>query len=178
MTVRVQQAPFDAQAEADALRAGDLDVGAVVTFVGTVRDLNDEDAGRATGRPEPAPPSGEDSRGPHRGAVSALTLEHYPGMTEKALESIVDEARSRFDVRRILVIHRVGTLAPGDPIVLVAVTGAHRGAAFDACRFVMDYLKTRAPFWKKERTREGDRWVDARASDDEAAERWDAARPS
>ncbi len=152
MPVRVQQAPFDAQAEADALRAGDLEVGAVVTFVGTVRDVNDGSA------------------------VGELTLEHYPGMTEKALEAIVDEARSRFDVRRILVIHRVGTLAPGDPIVLVAVTGAHRGAAFDACRFVMDYLKTRAPFWKKERTREGDRWVDARASDDEAAERWEAAR--
>jgi molybdopterin synthase catalytic subunit len=146
--VRIQEAPFDAQAEADALREGDFDVGAVVTFTGTVRDVNDGDA------------------------VGTLTLEHYPGMTEKALEAIVDEARERFDVRRILVIHRVGTLAPGDPIVLVAVTGAHRGEAFDACRFVMDYLKTRAPFWKKERTPSGDRWVDARASDDEAARRW------
>ena len=150
MSVRVQTAPFDAQAEADALRAGDLDVGAVVTFVGTVRDVNDGDK------------------------VGALTLEHYPGMTEKALEAIVDEARSRFDVRRILVIHRVGTLAPGDPIVLVAVTGAHRGEAFDACRFVMDYLKTRAPFWKKEQTAEGERWVEAKSSDDRAAERWQA----
>jgi molybdopterin synthase catalytic subunit len=176
VSVRVQTAPFDAQAEADALREGDLDVGAVVTFVGTVRDVNGGDDGRATGRPEPAPPSGGGGRRPLRGDVSSLTLEHYPGMTEKALEAIVDEARLRFDVRRILVIHRVGTLAPGDPIVLVAVTGAHRGAAFDACRFVMDYLKTRAPFWKKERTPEGDRWVEARASDDEAAGLWNAPR--
>ncbi|HQU50136.1 MAG TPA: molybdopterin synthase catalytic subunit MoaE [Casimicrobiaceae bacterium] len=152
MRVRIQTGPFDAQAEADRLRAGDLDVGAVVTFTGTVRDVNDGDA------------------------VGALTLEHYPGMTEKALEAIVDEAHRRFAVRRILVVHRVGTLAPGDPIVLVAVTGAHRGEAFDACRFVMDYLKTRAPFWKKERTPQGERWVDARTSDDEAAERWERAR--
>jgi len=123
-----------------------------VTFTGTVRDVNEGDA------------------------VGALTLEHYPGMTEKALEAIVDEAHARFAVRRILVIHRVGTLAPGDPIVLVAVTGAHRGEAFDACRFVMDYLKTRAPFWKKERTPAGERWVEARASDDEAADRWERPR--
>ena len=152
MRVRIQTGPFDAHAEADRLREGDLDVGAVVTFTGTVRDVNEGDA------------------------VGALTLEHYPGMTEKALEAIVDEAHARFAVRRILVIHRVGTLAPGDPIVLVAVTGAHRGEAFDACRFVMDYLKTRAPFWKKERTPEGERWVDARASDDEAADRWERPR--
>ena len=151
MRVRIQTGPFDAQAEADRLRAGDLDVGAVVTFTGTVRDVNDGDA------------------------VGALTLEHYPGMTEKALEAIVDEAHRRFAVRRILVVHRVGTLAPGDPIVLVAVTGAHRGEAFDACRFVMDYLKTRAPFWKKERTPAGERWVEARADDDEAAARWSPA---
>lgn len=154
MSVRVQTAPFDAQAEADRLRANDLDVGAVVTFTGTVRDVNDGDT------------------------VGALTLEHYPGMTERALEAIVDEARSRFDVRRILVIHRVGTLAPGEPIVLVVVTGAHRGEAFDACRFVMDYLKTRAPFWKKERTPSGDRWVEARASDDDAALRWTSPVPT
>ncbi|GMU72772.1 MAG: molybdopterin synthase catalytic subunit MoaE [Burkholderiales bacterium] len=152
MRVRIQSGPFDAQAEADRLRADDLDVGAVVTFTGTVRDVNEGDA------------------------VGALTLEHYPGMTEKALEAIVDEAHARFSVRRILVIHRVGTLAPGDPIVLVAVTAAHRGEAFDACRFVMDYLKTRAPFWKKERTPEGERWVEARASDDEAADRWERPR--
>ena len=152
MRVRIQTGPFDAHAEADRLREGDLDVGAVVTFTGTVRDVNEGDA------------------------VGALTLEHYPGMTEKALEAIVDEAHARFAVRRILVIHRVGTLAPGDPIVLVAVTGAHRGEAFDACRFVMDYLKTRAPFWKKERTPAGERWVEARASDDEAADRWERPR--
>jgi molybdopterin synthase catalytic subunit len=150
MTVRIQTAPFDAQAEADALRAGDLDVGAVVTFVGTVRDVNEGDS------------------------VSMLELEHYPGMTEKALEAIVAEARERFDVRGVTVVHRVGVLAPGDPIVLVAVTGAHRGEAFDACRFVMDYLKTRAPFWKKERTPQGERWVEARDSDDDAAARWSA----
>jgi molybdopterin synthase catalytic subunit len=148
VSVRVQTAPFDAQAEADALRRGDHDVGAVVTFVGTVRDINDGDA------------------------VTTLELEHYPGMTEKALEAIEAEARERFDVRGIAIVHRVGPLAPGDPIVLVAVTSAHRGAAFDACRFVMDYLKTRAPFWKKERTPQGERWVEARADDDDAAAAW------
>ena len=148
MTVRIQTAPFDAQAEADALRQGDHEVGAVVTFVGTVRDVNEGDA------------------------VTTLELEHYPGMTEKALEAIEAEARQRFDVRGIVIVHRVGPLAPGDPIVLVAVTSAHRGAAFDACRFVMDYLKTRAPFWKKEQTAAGERWVEARPSDDAAAERW------
>ncbi len=150
MTVRIQNSPFDAQAEVDALREGDLEVGAVVTFVGTVRDVNDGDA------------------------VATLELEHYPGMTEKALEAIVDEARARFDVRGVLVIHRVGVLAPAEPIVLVAVTSAHRGEAFEACRFVMDYLKTRAPFWKKERTPAGDRWVEARDSDEDAAARWSA----
>lgn len=151
MSVVIQTGPFDAQAEADALRKGDLEVGAVVTFVGTVRDLNEGDA------------------------VATLELEHYPGMTERSLEAIVDEARSRFDIRGVRVIHRVGVLAPGDPIVLVAVTSAHRGEAFDACRFVMDYLKTRAPFWKKERTPSGERWVEARAADDEAAARWSTA---
>jgi len=148
VSVRVQTAPFDAQAEADALRQGDHEVGAVVTFVGTVRDVNEGDA------------------------VTTLELEHYPGMTEKALEAIEAEARERFDVRGIAIVHRVGPLAPGDPIVLVAVTSAHRGAAFDACRFVMDYLKTRAPFWKKERTPQGERWVEARADDDDAAAAW------
>ena len=148
MSVTIQTGPFDAQAEADALRQGDLDVGAVVTFVGTVRDLSEGDA------------------------VATLELEHYPGMTERSLEAIVDEARARFDVRGVRVIHRVGALAPGEPIVFVAVTSAHRGAAFDACRFVMDYLKTRAPFWKKERTPAGDRWVEARTADDDAAARW------
>jgi len=148
MPVRVQAGDFDVSREIAALRHGDRRVGAVATFVGTVRDVNDD------------------------ASVSTLTLEHYPGMTERALEAIAAEARMRFDVYDVLVIHRVGTLAPCDQIVLVAVTGAHRGEAFDACRFVMDYLKTRAPFWKKERTPEGDRWVDARASDDEAAAAW------
>ena len=149
MPVRVQTADFDVGREVAALRAGDPRVGAVASFVGTVRDVN-EDA-----------------------AVSALTLEHYPGMTEKALEAIVAEARTRFDILDALVVHRVGELAPLDQIVLVVVTGAHRGEAFDACRFVMDYLKTRAPFWKKERTAGGTRWVDARASDESAAAQWE-----
>ena len=154
MTVRVQTADFDAGKEIAALRAGDARVGAVATFIGTVRDVNDASQ------------------------VSSLTLEHYPGMTEKALESIVAEARTRFDILDVLVIHRVGTLAPTDQIVLVAVTGAHRSEAFDACRFLMDYLKTRAPFWKKESTPQGSRWIDARASDDEAAKRWEAPATS
>jgi len=148
VTVRVQQADFDAGAEIAKLRAGDGRVGAVASFIGTVRDVNDD------------------------ASVSRLTLEHYPGMTEKALEAIVAEAKQRFDVFEALVIHRVGELGPTDQIVLVAVTSAHRGEAFDACRFVMDYLKTRAPFWKKERTPEGERWVDARTADDAAAARW------
>jgi molybdopterin synthase catalytic subunit len=148
MTVRIQVADFDAGAEIAGLRARDPRVGAVATFIGTVRDVNDA------------------------AHVTTLTLEHYPGMTEKALEAVVAEARGRFDIIDVLVIHRIGTLAPADQIVLVAVTGAHRGEAFDACRFVMDYLKTRAPFWKKETTPQGERWVDARASDDEAAARW------
>jgi len=148
VAVRIQSTPFDAQAEADALRRGDHEVGAVVSFVGTVRDVNEGDT------------------------VASLELEHYPGMTEKALEAIEAEARQRFDVRGVLVVHRVGPLAPGDPIVLVVVTSAHRGAAFDACRFVMDYLKTRAPFWKKERTPQGERWVEARDADDDAAATW------
>jgi molybdopterin synthase catalytic subunit len=148
MAVRVQTEDFDVAHEIAALRAGDARVGAVASFIGTVRDEND--AAR----------------------VSALTLEHYPGMTEKALQAIVTEARTRFDIYEALVIHRVGTLKPTDQIVLVVVTSAHRGEAFDACRFLMDYLKTRAPFWKKERTPEGERWVEARASDDSAAARW------
>jgi molybdopterin synthase catalytic subunit len=148
MTVRVQTADFDAGHEIATLRAGDARVGAVASFIGTVRDVNDA------------------------ANVSTLTLEHYPGMTEKALEAIVAEARVRFDIIDALVIHRVGALVPTDQIVLVAVTSAHRGQAFDACRFLMDFLKTRAPFWKKEVTADGERWVDARASDDEAAARW------
>ena len=148
MPIRIQEQDFDVSAELAALRAADKRVGAVASFVGVVRDLND---------------------GSH---VSTLTLEHYPGMTEKALAKIIDEARHRWDFYDALVIHRVGPLEPGDQIVLVAVTSAHRGESFAACQFLMDYLKTRAPFWKEEQTAEGERWVEARASDDEAAARW------
>jgi len=139
---------FDVGAEIARLRAGDRGVGAIASFIGTVRDVNDD------------------------AAITGMTLEHYPGMTETALAEIVDEAHRRFDICDALVIHRVGALAPGDQIVLVAVTSAHRGMAFDACEYVMDLLKTRAPFWKKERMPDGERWVEARASDDEAAGRW------
>jgi molybdopterin synthase catalytic subunit len=147
--VRIQHEDFDVGAEIGRLRAGDAKVGAVASFIGLVRDLND----------------GAD--------VAAMTLEHYPGMTEKALEAIVSQAKSRWDVYEVLVIHRVGELKPTDQIVLVAVTGAHRGEAFAACEFVMDYLKTEAPFWKKETTPDGSRWVDARESDDTARARWE-----
>jgi molybdopterin synthase catalytic subunit len=148
MTVRVQTDDFDIGAEIARLREGDRSVGAIASFIGTVRDVNDAST------------------------ITGLTLEHYPGMTEAALDEIVAEARRRFDICDALVIHRVGALAPGDQIVLVAVTSAHRGAAFEACEFIMDWLKTRAPFWKKERLADGERWVEARASDDEAARRW------
>jgi molybdopterin synthase catalytic subunit len=153
MTVRIQTTDFDVARELDALRARDPRVGAVAAFIGTVRDVNDGSA------------------------VAAMTLEHYPGMTEKALAAIVDEAKARWDILEALVVHRVGPLAPADQIVLVGVTSAHRGEAFAACEFIMDYLKTRAPFWKKEATPEGARWVEARTSDDEAAARWEAATP-
>ena len=148
MPVRVQTGDFDVAGEIAALRAGDPRVGAVAAFIGLVRDINDA------------------------AAVTTLTLEHYPGMTEKALARIVDEAKSRWSVYDALVVHRVGELKPTDQIVLVVVTGAHRGEAFAACEFIMDYLKTRAPFWKKEQTPAGERWVEARASDDDAAARW------
>jgi molybdopterin synthase catalytic subunit len=151
MTVRVQEADFDLNAELTALRAGDPRIGALASFVGLVRDINDG------------------------AGVSEMTLEHYPGMTEKALEAIVDEAKARWDIFGALVIHRVGPLKPCDQIVLVAVTSAHRGEAFAACEFIMDYLKTRAPFWKRETTPDGARWVDARETDDSAAARWQAA---
>jgi molybdopterin synthase catalytic subunit len=150
--VRVQTADFDVAAEIAALRAGNPGVGAVASFIGTVRDVNDA-----------AP-------------VRAMTLEHYPGMTEQALAAIVAEARERFDIFDVLIIHRVGALTPADQIVLVAVTSAHRDQAFDACRYTMDYLKTRAPFWKKETTSDGERWVDARASDALAEARWKGTR--
>ena len=148
MPVRVQTENFDVGREIAALRANNPQVGAVASFVGIVRDLSAGDT------------------------ISTLTLEHYPGMTEKALAQICAEAKSRWDIYDTLVIHRVGELKPTDQIVLVAVTSAHRGEAFTACQFIMDYLKTRAPFWKKEETPQGERWVEARTSDDEAASRW------
>jgi len=148
MAVRVQREDFDLGREVDALTQGKPKIGAVASFVGLVRDVNDG------------------------AGVSAMTLEHYPGMTERALADIVAEAQSRWDFMDALVIHRYGRLAPGDRIVLVAVAGAHRGACFAACEFIMDYLKTRAPLWKKEHTAEGARWVDARDADEGAAERW------
>jgi molybdopterin synthase catalytic subunit len=148
MPVRVQREDFDAGAEIAALRAGNRGVGAIASFIGTVRDLN-EGAG-----------------------VAAMTLEHYPGMTERALEDICAQARQRWDIFDTTVVHRYGDLEPGDQIVLVVVTSAHRAEAFAACEFIMDYLKTQAPFWKKERTPGGERWVEARASDDDAAARW------
>ncbi|WP_163557453.1 molybdopterin synthase catalytic subunit MoaE [Halomonas sp. NO4] len=147
--IRVQQAPFDAGAEQRALLEGRSDIGAVVSFTGLVRDFNE--------RPE----------------VNALTLEHYPGMTEAALGEIVSEAEARWALQGISVIHRVGRLAPGDPIVLVVVASAHRREAFEACDFIMDYLKTRAPFWKKEHSASGDYWVAERESDQRDASRWE-----
>lgn len=149
MPIKIQESDFDVSAEIAALRKGDPRVGAVVTFLGTVRDMND----------------GSQVRG--------MTLEHYPGMTEKALQEILDQAQARWDIYQTLVIHRVGPLLPEDQIVLVAVTSAHRGEAFAACEFIMDYLKTTAPFWKKEDTPEGARWVDARVTDDAAMARWE-----
>ena len=146
--VFIQQADFDSGQVLAELRAGDPAVGAVATFIGTVRDRND-----GTG-------------------VSGMELEHYPGMTERAIEAMIDVALARFDVRAARVIHRVGLLKPLDQIVMVAVTSGHRGQAFQACEFIMDYLKTQAPFWKKETTSQGARWVDARVSDDAALQRW------
>lgn len=148
MAVRIQTGDFDVGAEIASMRRGNPKIGAVASFIGVVRDLNEGDQ------------------------VAEMTLEHYPGMTEKALEKIVAEAQSRWDIYDALVIHRVGTLKPTDQIVLVVVTGAHREEAFQACAFLMDYLKTRAPLWKKESTPQGTRWVDARESDDSAAQRW------
>jgi molybdopterin synthase catalytic subunit len=146
--VRVQRDDFNLGEEVDSLRRGDPGVGAIASFVGTVRDVNDGSG------------------------VSTLTLEHYPGMTEAALEDIAAQAHARWRLCGSLIIHRYGELRPTDQIVLVAVTSAHRGDAFAACEFIMDYLKTRAPFWKKEQTPDGARWVEARSSDDEAAARW------
>ena len=148
ISISVQEQPFDTGAEIAALTSGNRGVGAVASFVGLVRDAND----------------GSD--------VAAMTLEHYPGMTEKALQDICAIACQRWKLLAVRVIHRIGRLEPTDPIVLVAVTSAHRGDAFAACEFIMDYLKTGAPFWKKEETASGSRWVDARESDDQAAQRW------
>ena len=148
MSVRIQTEDFDVGREIAAMRKGNRSIGAVASFVGVVRDLNEG------------------------AAVSQMTLEHYPGMTEKSIEAIVSQAKGRWNVIDALVVHRVGTLAPTDQIVLVIVASSHRGDAFAACEFIMDYLKTQAPFWKKEETPQGARWVDARATDDIAAERW------
>ena len=149
MKILVQTEAFDLGAEVDAMSRDRTDIGAIASFVGLARDMN-EGSG-----------------------VAAMTLEHYPGMTEKALAALVEDAASRWILLDATVIHRVGRLLPGDPIVLVAVASQHRGEAFAACEFIMDYLKTRAPFWKKEETAEGERWVEARASDDAAALRWE-----
>jgi len=146
--VAIQTHDFDLQQEIAALRAGDTRIGAVCSFIGTVRDRND----------------GSD--------VSSMELEHYPGMTEKAIEAMIDAAHERFDILGARVVHRVGLLQPLDQIMMVAVVSAHRGQSFQACEFLMDYLKTQAPFWKKERTPEGARWVDARVADDAALARW------
>ena len=148
MKILVQESDFDPGAEIAALHAGQPRVGAVASFVGLVRDLNEG------------------------GNVSTLTLEHYPAMTEKSLRAIVDEAMRRWELLDVSVLHRIGRLRPQDRIVFVGVAAMHRGAAFAACEFIMDYLKTRAPFWKKEGTPAGERWVEARTSDDDAAERW------
>ena len=146
--VSIQTQDFNLAVEVDALRKNDKRVGAVCSFVGTVRDRND---------------------GLN---VSSMELEHYPGMTEKAIEAMIDEALTRFDIYGARVVHRVGLLQPLDQVVMVAVTSAHRGTSFKACEFLMDYLKTQAPFWKKEQTPDGARWVDARVTDDAALAKW------
>jgi molybdopterin synthase catalytic subunit len=148
--IRIQSEPFDPAIEQERLWRGRPKVGALVSFLGLMRDLNEGET------------------------VARMTLEHYPGMTEKALQRIAEEAAARWSLDGIRILHRVGALAPQDPIVLVAVTSAHRGDAFRACEFLIDYLKTRAPFWKKETTASGERWVDARDGDAAAAERWAA----
>ena len=147
--IRIQTQDFDAGAEINALRLASAGVGAGACFIGQMRDIND---------------------GSH---VTTLTLEHYPGMTEKSLEAIVEQAKVRWQIADALVIHRIGAFEPTDQIVLVAVASQHRGEAFAACEFIMDYLKTSAPFWKKETTPQGSHWVDARASDEEAKARWE-----
>jgi molybdopterin synthase catalytic subunit len=151
MTVRVQTEDFDSGREIARIKAGNPKIGAIASFIGLVRDVNEGER------------------------IQKMTLEHYSGMTEKALDAIVKEAHARWDLIDVMVVHRVGTLGPTDQIVLVVVASAHRGDAFAACEFLMDYLKTRAPFWKKEETPAGSHWVEARASDDAVAARWDDA---
>ncbi len=146
--IRIQKEPFDIAAIQEEMRTANPAIGAVVAFLGQMRDINEGDQ------------------------VSSMTLEHYPGMTEKALQAIVDEADQRWELMGVRVVHLVGELQPLDPIVLVAVASSHRGEAFQACEFIIDYLKTRAPFWKKESTADGERWVDARHGDSDAEERW------
>jgi len=148
MTVKIQRADFDSSTELTKLRAGNLKISAVVSFVGLVRDINGGDA------------------------VSEISLEHYPGMTEKSLDNIVANAKRRWNIFDAVIVHRVGTLKPRDQIVLVIVVGAHRGDTFAACEFIVDHLKTSAPFWKKEQTSSGSRWVEARDADEVAAQRW------
>ena len=152
--VSIQTGDFDLQQEIAALHACNRRVGAICSFVGTVRDRN------------------------HDSALSAMELEHYPGMTEKAIESMIDQAHARFDILGARVVHRIGLLHPPDRIMMVAVVSAHRGQSFQACEFLMDYLKTQAPFWKKEQTSEGARWVDARVADDAALARWGLQLPN
>jgi molybdopterin synthase catalytic subunit len=154
--VRIQTEDFNLADEILALRASDARVGAVCSFIGTVRDRNVV----------------LEEVQPDQSQVLSMELEHYPGMTEKSIEAMIDDAHRRFDIVGARVIHRVGLLHPRDQIVMVAVTSAHRGESFQACEFLMDYLKTQAPFWKKEATPEGARWVDARVSDDAALARW------
>ncbi len=150
--IAVQTATFDLGVEVNAISRGRTDIGAIASFVGLARDHNDGSG------------------------VAAMTLEHYPGMTEKTLAELVADAQSRWTLLDVTLIHRVGRLLPGDPIVLVVVASSHRGEAFAACEYIMDALKTRAPFWKKEETAGGERWVEARASDAAAAARWNATR--
>jgi len=152
--VTIQTQDFDVAAEIAALRRDDPGVGAVCSFIGTVRDRNDGSA------------------------VASMELEHYPGMTETSIEAMIDEAVRRFEILGARVIHRVGLLQPLDQIMMVAVIAAHRGQSFQACEFLMDYLKTQAPFWKKEQTPEGARWVDARVADDKALARWGIESPN
>lgn len=151
MRIQVQTEDFDISAAMAALRSGRTDIGAVAAFVGLMRDFNDGDT------------------------VMSMSLDHYPGMTERALTGIAEQARTRWPIDDAVIIHRVGTFMPGDQIVLVLTAARHRGDAFSACEFIMDYLKTEAPFWKKEHTPDGERWVEARSSDATARSRWDDA---